>query len=415
MLLGQRAAREIGGVVGEQQLIDPARRDAAARAVADDGRVLREPERLHRLGEGARWEPRHALAAVGDGLELSAPLRVAGLLRLGSRPRCEPFGEGAHRLRGQLDGREERRFVLGLRARSSCGGLGLDAGEAEAKDVLVAEHDVRLRVGAAAAPLEVVSRARAHRADEPRQIRHQTRAFLHADPASRVSRAVHEQPRQRADAEALGFLPEGPRGEVERARETVRSERGDLRLAHRLALPVGDQLIEQEALVRGLDSVAEALEVLEEVLEEEGEVASLQGERRRDQLRRAVPHQELVGLDAHRHLLEDALERPRCAERRVQALGLLVRFGEVARALHAQPVLGGEEPRLLRRVLGVKRLHQRAFFRDFGFDLGAGLAFGFLSISRNRSPTTARTWRFRASSAAGENGSFPVSFSSTRP
>jgi hypothetical protein len=88
----------------------------------------------------------------------------------------------------------------------------------------------------------------------------------------------------------------------------VRLERLQLVCAHRLPFPVRQQVLEELRARPGLDAVAEGLQPREEVLEDEGEVTALQRQRRCDQLRAAVAHQQLVGLDAHAHALEDVPE-----------------------------------------------------------------------------------------------------------
>ncbi len=251
---------EVGDEVREEQLVDAARGDAAAGAVADDGGVLGEPERLHGLGEAARREPRHAAAALGDGLELGAALGVAGR----RPPRRGPAPRTARRRRASP--RRSARRSAGTRARPPSWRAPAARRPAawmpekpRPQHVLVAQHDVRLGVGAAAAPLEVVSGAGAHRAQQPRQARREASAVARARPGRcRRARSSTTSRTSERSAEAAQLAADLPGREVELAREVVRLERGDLRVAHRLALPVGDELVEQQALVRRLDAVAEA-------------------------------------------------------------------------------------------------------------------------------------------------------------
>ena len=59
---------------------------------------------------------------------------------------------------------------------------------------------------------------------------------------------------------------------------------GDLGFAYRFALPVGNQIIKEQALVGRLDAITEGLELGEQMLKHEGEVTTLEGQWRRDEL-----------------------------------------------------------------------------------------------------------------------------------
>ena len=182
MLTGQGATRDVSLEIREQELIHAAGSDATAGSVADDGRILAEPERLHGLNEGLRRQPGHAAAGDGDGFQFCPALWVDGRSRLLAGQAREALGEHAHGVTGLVDTFEKSASFLGFCSRETCACRRLNPGEARAEHVLVSQHDVGLRVRATAAALEIVPGPGPDRTEQTGQARYQS---------ARVERPAH--------------------------------------------------------------------------------------------------------------------------------------------------------------------------------------------------------------------------------